>query len=136
MRVMLMQVPYPAKGEAHKVLDWQIAELKKIQPGETDLIIFPENSNCTGYLELQDMMSLIAGHGADFVNEMRDTAIRCRCTVMSGLMNIGKDGILRNQLTVFTPEGDCFSPYTKVHLVEPEIAKGIEAGTGATYFDY
>ncbi|MBR2642265.1 MAG: carbon-nitrogen hydrolase family protein [Lentisphaeria bacterium] len=136
MRVMLMQVPYPRPGEAYKVLDWQIEELKKIRPGETDLVLLPENSNCTGYQDLADMKSLIAGRGADFVRELRETAVRCGCTVMSGLMNIGEDGIMRNQLTVFTPEGDSFSPYTKVHLVEPEIAKGIEAGPGATYFDY
>jgi predicted amidohydrolase len=55
---------------------------------------------------------------------------------MSGLENIGPDGIMRNQLTVFPPDAEEFSPYTKVHLVEPELAKGIEPGTAAKSFEY
>ena len=31
MKVAIMQVPYPKKGEALKTLEWQIDELKKIE---------------------------------------------------------------------------------------------------------
>jgi predicted amidohydrolase len=55
---------------------------------------------------------------------------------MSGLENFGEDGLLRNQLTVFPPDGEPFSPYTKTHLVEPEYAKEIQPGPGATAFEY
>ena len=51
-------------------------------------------------------------------------------------MTLDKEGVLRNQLAVFPPDGDMFTPYTKVHLVEPEIAKGIVAGDGAKVFEY
>ena len=136
MKIAIMQPPYPKAGEALKVLEWQIAQLRLLVPGENDLVIFPENSNCTGYLNADDMKSLILGKGAEYVEELRRAAVRAQCTIMSGLLNYGSDGILRNQLTVFTPEGEEFSPYTKVHLVEPELAKGIEAGAAPVAFDY
>ena len=136
MKVIIMQPPYPVHGEALQVLEWQKESLRQLQPGETDLIIFPENSNCTGYRDPEDMKSLILGPGALYVNELRSAAVRLRCTIMAGLLNYGEDGILRNQLTVFTPAGEEFSPYTKVHLVEPELAKGIEPGTAPAAFEY
>lgn len=136
MKVAIMQVPYPKKGEALKCLEWQIDELKKIEKDSVDLVIFPENSNCTGYIDLEDMKNLIKGAGTEFVEEIRKTVKRANCTVMTGLMTIDEKGVLRNQLVVFTPEGEEFAPYTKVHLVEPEIAKGIAAGEGATVFEY
>ena len=127
MRVTIMQPPYPGKGEALDVLNWQIQELQKLAPGSTDLVIFPENANCTGYTDLANMKELIRNEGAVFVEEMRKTARRVNCTIMSGL---------ENQLTVFPPDGEEFSPYTKVHLVEPELAKGIEPGTEVKAFEY
>jgi predicted amidohydrolase len=136
MKVSIVQPPYPAKDEAEKILQWQIDCLKSFQPGSTDLIIFPENANCTGYTSLDHMKSLIRNEGAVFVDEMKKSAERIRCTIMSGLENIGEDGIMRNQLTVFPPDGEPFSPYTKTHLVEPEYAKGIEPGNGAVVFEY
>ena len=136
MKVMIVQPPYPAAGEAVKALDWQINVLKKLQPGDAELIIFPENTNCTGYANLEHMKELILNEGVRLVEEMRKTARRINCTIMSGLMNIGADGVLRNQLTVFPPDAGEFSPYTKVHLVEPELVKGIEPGAGAVAFEY
>ena len=135
MRAAIMQVPYPQKGEALKCLEWQIEELKKIEKDSVDLVIFPENSNCTGYLDLADMKNLILGEGEKFIEEIRRTVKRANCTVMSGLMTIDGNGVLRNQLVVFTADGREFAPYTKVHLVEPEIAKGIVAGEGAEVFE-
>ena len=136
MKVIIMQPPYPKAGEALKVLEWQKEQLEKLIPGEVDLVIFPENANCTGYTSQEDMAALIKGPGMTFVEALRKTARRVNCTIMSGLLNYGKDGILRNQLTVFPPDGEEFSPYTKVHLVEPEIAKGIEAGAEPVAFEY
>ena len=136
MKVIIMQPPYPGHGEALQVLEWQKERLRQLQPGEADLIIFPENSNCTGYRDVEDMKNLITGPGVLYVNELRNSAKRLQCTVMAGLLNYGTDGILRNQLTVFTPSGEEFSPYTKVHLVEPELAKGIEAGKAPAAFEY
>ena len=136
MKVAIMQPPYPEAGGALNVLAWQINELHKILPGEYDLVIFPENSNCTGYVDAEDMKRLIRGPGAEYVEELRKCAKRCLCTIMSGLLNYDAKGVLRNQLTVFTPEGEEFSPYTKVHLVEPELAKGIEPGTAPVAFEY
>lgn len=136
MRVTIMQPPYPNKGEALKTLQWQINELQKLEPNSTDLVIFPENANCTGYTDLDNMKDLIRNAGAEFVEAMRQTARRVNCTIMSGLENIGPDGIMRNQLTVFPPDAEEFSPYTKVHLVEPELAKGIEPGTSNAAFEY
>ena len=135
MRTLIMQPPYPAKGEALKTLEWQIEALRNIEPGTCDLAVFPENANCTGYADLSDMRALITGAGAEFVAELGATARRANCTVMSGLMNYDSEGRLRNQLTVFTADGRTFSPYTKIHLVEPELAKGIVPGTGATAFE-
>ena len=136
MNVAIMQPPYPKAGEALKVLEWQINELRNLRPGEDDLVIFPENANCTGYTDINDMVALIKGPGQTFVEELKKNARRAGCTIMSGLLNFGDDGVLRNQLTVFTPEGEVFSPYTKVHLVEPELAKGIEPGTAPVAFEY
>ena len=136
MRVTIFQPPYPDAGQELEVLKWQIEQLQNLVPGSTDLVIFPENANCTGYKDLAHMQQLIQNEGALFVEEMKKTARRVNCTIMSGLENIGPDGIMRNQLTVFPPDGEAFSPYTKVHLVEPEYAKGIEPGPGATSFEY
>jgi predicted amidohydrolase len=135
MRVAVIQVPYPAKGEALKTLEWQINALRKIEKNSVDLILFPENSNCTGYTDLEDMKRLISGAGRDFEEELRRSAERIGCTVISGLMTVDEKGVLRNQLVVFTADGRSFAPYTKVHLVEPEIVKGIEAGEGAKVFE-
>ena len=136
MKVTIIQPPYPRKDEAIKILKWQIDRLKELQPGDTDLVIFPENANCTGYTSLENMKQLIRKDGAEFVEEMKQTAKRVNCTIMSGLENIDEKGIQRNQLTVFPPDGEPFSPYTKTHLVEPELEKGIQPGTGATVFEY
>ena len=135
MRVAMLQVPYPPKGEALKCLEWQIDALRKIEAGSVDLVILPENANCTGYIDLADMKELITGEGLRDVEELQLTAKRVKCTVMSGLMTIDADGVMRNQLGVFTADGREFYPYTKVHLVEPEIAKGIIAGEGAEVFE-
>ena len=136
MRAKIMQVPYPQKGEALKVLEWQKDALKACKKGEQDLILFPENANCTGYESASHMKELILGPGMEYVKLLGETAVRCECLVMSGLMNYDENGILRNQLTVFTPEGESFSPYTKIHLVEPELAKGIRQGEGTGVFTY
>ena len=136
MKVCIMQPPYPLQGEALKVLEWQKEQLDKLNPGEQDLVIFPENSNCTGYRNMEELVALIKGEGSVFVEKLRMTARRINCTIMSGLLNYGPDGILRNQLTVFPPDGEAFSPYTKVHLVEPELAKGIEPGAAPVSFEY
>ena len=136
MRVKVMQVPYPQKGEALKVLDWQMKALNDCKEKECDLILFPENANCTGYENLAHMKELILGPGAAYVRLLGETAKRTGALVMSGLMNYDSEGVLRNQLTVFTPEGESFSPYTKVHLVEPELAKGIRQGEGTGVFEY
>ena len=131
-----MQVPYPQHGEAEKVLQWQIDLLNNWQAGSTDMIIFPENANCTGYIDKNDMLDLIRGKGSEFTGTMRDAACRINCTIVSGLMTLDDNGVLRNQLVVFPPDAEAFVPYTKVHLVEPEIAKGIVAGKGAKVFEY
>lgn len=136
MNIAIMQPPYPTAGKALDVLKWQINELRKLIPGQDELVIFPENANCTGYTDAEDMKKLILGAGTEYVEELRRNAVRANCTIMSGLLNYGADGILRNQLTVFTPEGKVFSPYTKVHLVEPELAKGIEPGATPLAFEY
>ena len=136
MKVLIMQVPYPQKGEALKVLEWQKEQLDKLTPGEADLVIFPENANCTGYGDMAELVSLIKGPGMEFIEKIKETVKRVNCTVMSGLLNYGADGVLRNQLTVFPPDGEAFSPYTKIHLVEPELAKGIEPGSAPVSFEY
>lgn len=136
MRVTIMQPPYPKAGEALKVLEWQVEQLHKIEPGATDLVVYPENSNCTGYSGLDDMKAMIRGVGDDYVNELRAGAKRIGCTIMAGLMNEDENGVLRNQLTVFSPDAAEYSPYTKVHLVEPELAKGIEPGAAPIAFEH
>ena len=55
--------------------------------------------------------------------------------INNALKIIDEKGVMRNQLAVFTADGKEFCPYTKVHLVEPEIAKGIIAGEGAEVFE-
>ena len=136
MRVTIVQVPYPQPGEALKTLQWQMDFLNNLQTSSTDLVIFPENSNCTGYIDKANMLELICNEGAEFVELMRTTARRVNCTIMSGVMTLDENGTLRNQLEVFPPDAEPFTPYTKVHLVEPEIAKGIIAGDGAKVFEY
>ena len=136
MQVIIVQPPYPEKGKALETLQWQCDFLKQLQPGDAELVIFPENSNCTGYADKDDMLKLIRNEGAVFAELMRTTAQRVNCTVMAGLMTLDEKGTLRNQLVVFPPDGEAFAPYTKVHLVEPEIAKGIIAGDGPKVFEY
>ena len=136
MRVTIVQPPYPRKGEALEVLKWQIDLLESIQAGSTDLVVFPENSNCTGYTSPENMIELIKNEGEEFVGAIRRTAKRVGCTIMSGLMTLDEKNVLRNQLVVFPPDEKEFAPYTKVHLVEPELAKGIVPGEGATGFEY
>ena len=136
MKVSIVQVPYPQAGQADKILQWQIDLLNNREAGSTDMIIFPENANCTGYIDKENMLELIRNKGADFVEAMRSNAKRINCTIVSGLMTIDQNGTLRNQLAFFPPDDEMFTPYTKVHLVEPEIAKGIVAGDGPKAFEY
>lgn len=137
MKVIIMQPPYPAcPADAEKTILWQINQLRQINPGEADLVLLPENANCAGPADVDGKLALIDGAGAEYVAELSRTAVRLQCPVMSGLTNIGADGIMRNQLTVFTPDGDRFSPYTKIHLTEPELAIGIEPGKTPMAFEY
>ncbi|MBR2356774.1 MAG: carbon-nitrogen hydrolase family protein [Lentisphaeria bacterium] len=136
MKVAIVQVPYPQPGEALKTLQWQIDLLNNWEDKSVDLIIFPENANCTGYTDKANMLELINNQGKLFEQAMEENAKRLNSTIVSGLMTLDENGILRNQLAVYPPDGEKFIPYTKVHLVEPEIAKGIVAGEGAKVFEY
>ena len=136
MKVSIVQVPYPHLGEAEKTLQWQIDLLNNWSDSSTDLIFFPENANCTGYVDKANMLELIRNQGRIFEQAAQNAARRINCTVVSGLMTIDENNTLRNQLAFFPPDGEMFTPYTKVHLVEPEIAKGIVAGNGAAAFEY
>lgn len=136
MKVSIVQVPYPQPGKAVECLQWQMDLLNNIEAGSTDLIIFPENANCTGYTDKGNMIELINNQGAEFVEVLKESAKRINCSIFSGLMTIDENGTLRNQLVVFPPDAEPFAPYTKVHLVEPELAKGIVPGDGAKVFEY
>lgn len=136
MRAAILQPPYPKAGEALQVLQWQTDALRSIRANETDLILLPENSNCTGNRDLNDMIRMIEEEGARFLDEMRMTAKRVDATIMAGVMTRDPHGILRNQLIVIPPDGKEFTPYTKIHLVQPEKDRGILPGESAKVFEY
>ena len=137
-RITILQPPYPMHHTAEEqlsLLDWQARSLSEIRVGSTDYVILPENCNCTGYRDKANMLDLIRGRGAQFVKLMQDTARRVGCTVMAGVMTEDSRGALRNQLGVFASDGAVCYPYTKNHLVKPELDKGIVPGDCAKPFE-
>jgi len=138
-RITIIQPPYPMHHSADEqlaLLDWQAQALNDLRIGSTDYVILPENCNCTGYGDKQNMLELIRGKGAQFVTQMRETAQRVGCTIMAGVMTEDAQGVLRNQLGVFDCNGEASYPYTKNHLVKPELAKGIVPGEHARPFEH
>lgn len=135
MRATIFQPPYPGAGEAEAVIDWQVERLKEIAPGATNLVVLPENSNCTGASTLGGMLALMRGAGAKYEKELRTECERIGCIVMAGLMTEDEKGVLRNQLGVFEPGKETYFPYTKNHLVKPELEKGIVPGEKPEVFE-
>ncbi len=136
MRAAILQPPYPKEGEALQVLEWQTEALRSIPEGGADLVLLPENSNCTGNRSRDDMVRMIGEEGARFVDEMRANAKRIGAVIMAGVMTIDPKGLLRNQLTVIPPDGQQSFPYTKIHLVQPEKDRGILPGESTNVFEY
>ena len=70
MRVKIAQPPYPEAGEALKVLQWQCEFLESLEPGSVDLVLFPENSNCTGYAGLENMQVISEFYTYQIIKEI------------------------------------------------------------------
>ncbi len=136
MKALIFQAPYPPPGDAMRCIQWQTEALNAVRPGVADLLLLHENSNCTGAANLEDMLSLISGPGADLVALMERTARRVGALLLAGVMTRDRQGVLRNQLMMITPEGEKSFPYTKNHLVQPELDKGIQPGGKAELFEY
>ena len=135
MHATIFQPPYPMHHELQQTLDWQTDHLAAIAAHETDLIILPENSNVTGYSSLEEMISIIHNQGAEYVNTLQKEADRIGAIIMAGVMTQDAQGVLRNQLAVFQPGKPVIHPYTKNHLVQPELQKGIKPGDEANLFE-
>ncbi|MBR0457668.1 MAG: carbon-nitrogen hydrolase family protein [Victivallales bacterium] len=135
MKATILQPPYPMHHETQMILDWQSDALRALRPGETDLVVIQENSNCTGYNGKDDMLRLLRNEGAVYVKLLQETADRVGCVVMAGIMTEDAQGVLRNQLGCFQPNKPATFPYTKNHLVQPELDKGILPGDRADAFE-
>lgn len=135
MKATIFQPPYPMHHERQETLNWLTSHLAAIPAGSTDLIILPENSNVTGYKDLEDMIRVIHAEGMDFVKTVQAEAERIGAVIMAGLMTQDAQGILHNQLGVFRPGCPLIHPYTKNHLVLPELQKGIKPGDEADIFE-
>ena len=59
MKATIFQPPYPMHHELQETLDWLTSHLAAIPAGSVDLVILPENSNVTGYKDLDDMIHVI-----------------------------------------------------------------------------
>ena len=118
-----------------ETLDWQTSRLAAISAGSVDLVILPENSNVTGYSSLDEMIHVIHNQGAEYVKTLQKEADRIDAVIMAGLMTQDEKGVLRNQLAVFQPGKPSITPYTKNHLVVPELKKGIKPGDEANLFE-
>ena len=118
-----------------ETLDWQTSHLAAIAAHQTDLVILPENSNVTGYSSLDEMIHVIHNQGAEYVKTLQKEADRIGAVIMAGLMTQDEKGVLRNQLAVFQPGKPSITPYTKTHLVVPELKKGIKPGDEANLFE-
>ena len=121
--------------EMQETLDWQTSRLAAILAGSVDLIILPENSNVTGYRDLDEMLSILRGPSVAYVQTLQKEADRIGAVIMAGLMTQDEKGVLRNQLGVFQPGKPAITPYTKNHLVVPELKKGIKPGDEANLFE-
>ncbi|MBQ9447448.1 MAG: carbon-nitrogen hydrolase family protein, partial [Victivallales bacterium] len=121
--------------EMQETLDWQTSRLAEIAPHSVDIIVIPENSNVTGYHGFDDMVAFMRGPGMEYVGTLQAEAMRIGAVIMAGIMTEGTDGVLRNQLGVFRPDMEPYYPYTKNHLVQPELAKGIRPGDSAELFE-
>jgi len=136
MKALIFQVPYPAKGESLQCIQWQKNALDSVEPGSADLLLLQENANCTGIATRDETISFIKGPGAEFVEFMDRTARRTGALLLAGVMTQDADGVLRNRLMMITPDGKRSFPYTKNHLVQPELDKGIVPGDRAEPFEY
>ena len=135
MKATIFQPPYPMHHELQETLDWLTTHLAAIPTGSVDLVILPENSNVTGYKDLDDMIHVIHNQGAEYVKTLQKEADRIGAIIMAGLMTQDDKGVLRNQLAVFQPGKPAITPYTKNHLVVPELQKGIKPGDEAKLFE-
>ena len=135
MKATIFQPLYPLHHEMQETLDWQTDRLAAIAAHQTDLVILPENSNVTGYSSLDEMIHVIHNQGAEYVKTLQKEADRIDAVIMAGLMTQDEKGVLRNQLAVFQPGKPSITPYTKNHLVVPELKKGIKPGDEANLFE-
>ncbi len=135
MKATIFQPPYPLHHEMQETLDWQTDRLAAIAAHQTDLVILPENSNVTGYSSLDEMIHVIHNQGAEYIQTLQKEADRIGAVIMAGLMTQDEKGVLRNQLAVFQPGKPSITPYTKNHLVVPELQKGIKPGDEANLFE-
>jgi len=136
MKAMIFQAPYPMPGESIRCIEWQKKKLESLRPGETNLLLLHENSNCTGAVTREEMLSLIHHAGAELVEVMRETATRAGALLLAGVITEDAQGVLRNQMMMITPEGEVSYPYSKNHCVQPELDKGIKPGRTAEIFEY
>ncbi len=134
MIVSILQPPYPSPGQATAALVWQAEALRSIEKKSTDLILLPENCNCTGGRNFAETLHLLENEGRQFVAEMRAQAARIGAVIMAGVMTRDSAGTLRNQLMVIPPAEPTFFPYSKNHLVRPELERGILPGDRADAF--
>ena len=117
MKVAIVQVPYPQPGEALKTLQWQIDLLNNWEEKSVDLIIFPENANCTGYTDKANMLELINNQGKLFEQAMAENSVCCiyfRGVILATLKIMIEEGVndrlrlllyrnrIRNSLSHFT----------------------------------
>jgi len=136
MIVSILQPPYPSPGQATAALSWQTKTLRAIEKKSTDLILLPENSNCTGGLNFAETLHLLENEGAQFVVEMRTQAERIGAAIMAGVMTRDASGTLRNELMLIPPGEPSRYLYSKNHLVRPELEHGILPGDRANVFFY
>lgn len=64
MRVVVLQAPYPteqSKEAALGCMDWMLARVRSLAPGDQDLVVLPECANVPG-IETPVLLRTIAEH--------------------------------------------------------------------------
>ena len=137
MKLLLMQPPYPeiaGKEGARSCIEWMIRELNACAPGKADLIVLPEYATSPSLDDAGDMKEMARTEGARLLRACRDTARRCRCSVVVGTIHVHGEEI-RNRVCVIDASGEDAGFYDKIHLPTAEESMGLAPGGAPTLTD-
>ncbi len=139
MKLLILQPDYPRDGTAASAvfcLDWMLAKINSVRPGDQDLILLPEYANAPGIGEREALRQFAGGRGSLFLDEIADCAKRLECSIALGAVR-RTAGRWANHGLLFDSTGKMVYSYEKTHLTGVEIKDmGISPGASPAVFEH